>query len=163
MLKLNKPQKRPLRSKVAGATIVLLSMSGLGVVLAAPAQAAETQYACTVKAAKPVYTLSVVNNKPVHRVDYPVTITCNKARWVNLKQDRYEDKPILNTHLGSTTWNNVYVPKGVSKTLHNVRTAVNTEPGNEEVFHRVRFQEGLDGLWSQWKGPFTSANTSVPV
>jgi hypothetical protein len=32
---------------------------------------------------------------------------------------------------------------GQSKTLNNVRTAVNTEAGNEKVFHRVSFQGGL--------------------
>lgn len=154
------------RSKFAVAAALGLSAVAVPAAVAAPAQAAVTQYACTVTPLKPIF--AGHNQSGTMLVNYRVYVYCSQDRWLNVQQQRWEDDDSWtppfdgNDYLGGTNWTNVYVGAGRSVTLNNVRTLVNTEAGNEEVFQRTRHQEGASGIWSPWTGWRASANTSMP-
>ncbi|NKX55804.1 hypothetical protein [Arthrobacter mobilis] len=157
---------RSRRSKIALAAALGLAAVAVPATAAAPAQAASTQYACSVTPLKPIY--AGHNQSGTMLVNYRVYVYCYQGRYLNIQQQRWEDDDSWtppfdgNDYLGGTNWTNVYVSAGGAVTLNNVRTLVNTEAGNEEVFQRTRFQEGYSGIWSAWTGWRNSANTSMP-
>ncbi|MEK0153456.1 hypothetical protein [Arthrobacter oryzae] len=107
------------------------------------------------------------NAAGVKKVDYPVRIYCSKTRILNIVQTRWEDDSSWtppwdgNDYQGKTTWTNYQVAAGTTVTLPSVHLLQNTEPGNEEVFHKVTYQEGFGGLWTDWAAK-VSANRSMP-
>lgn len=161
----NQPSSRSARSRIALFSVLSLAVVAVPVTMGHPAQAAY-DYACTVKPATPEYSHDDKRTgKKV--IDYKVKVHCKKGRYLNIEQKREEDDYTYNwpfdgnDYLGKTKWEGTYVGAGESRTFHNYRTLPDTEVGKEEVFQRVRFQEGLDGLWSPWSGWKTSSNLSI--
>ena len=157
----NTKKSHPVRRKVA-----LLTAIGLGAVaapfaLAAPAQAAGTNYACSVTPLRPVF--AGHNSAGVKLVDYRVQVYCNTDRYINITQERWEedDWPNGDDHLGNSAFSRYLGPANGWHTIHNVRTLTNTEIGNEEVYHKVRHQEGANGVWSPFTGWTGSGTTSM--
>lgn len=156
-----------LRAKIALMSAVGLGLAGVPVALAGPAQAATaSSYACSVTPVKPAFYGH--NSSGVKQINYPIRVSCWKNRVLNIQQEQWEDDYSWtfpfdgNDRTGTYSVSNYHVGAGQTKTINVIRTLQNTEPGNEEVFHQVRFQEGADGLWSPWTGWKKSATTSVP-
>ena len=134
-----------MRTKKRIATLAALATSAaLSVAMASPA-AANTSSGCTVTPLKPIF--AGFNSSGVKLVDYRISVTCTAGRTVSIDQQRYEEDPWPNgdDFLGSTQFNT----SGVT-TLSNVRTLVNGEIGDEEVYHNVRFRVSSNGVTSPW-------------
>ena len=86
-------------------------------------------------------------------------MSCSSGRTVSIDQDRYEEDswPNGDDFLGSTTFNT----SGVT-TLSNVRTLVDGEIGDEEVYHNVRFRVSSNGVTSPWTSFQKSAVLTIP-
>ncbi|MEK0154777.1 hypothetical protein [Arthrobacter oryzae] len=157
----NTKKSHPVRRKVA-----LLTAIGLGAVaapfaLAAPAQAAGTNYACSVTPLRPVF--AGHNSAGVKLVDYRVQVYCNTDRYINITQERWEedDWPNGDDHLGTSYFSRHLNQYSGTVTISNIRTLVDGEIGNEEVYQKVRFQEGSNGVWSPYTGWYNSGVTSM--
>lgn len=125
-----------------------------GLILGAmPAQAAS---ACTVTPLTPEY--SSTNSKGVKVINYKISVHCAKERYLNIEQQRWEDDdwPNDDDYLGKTNWANEHFVAGESYVYNNKRTLVDGEVGNEELYQRVAFQEGLSDIWAPWSGWITS-------
>jgi hypothetical protein len=140
--------------------VALLTAIGLGAVaapfaLAAPAQAAGTT------PLRPVF--AGHNSSGVKLVDYQIQVRCNTDRYVNITQERWEedDWPNGDDHLGTSTFSRHLNQYSGTVTIHNVRTLVDGEIGNEEVYQKVSFQEGSNGVWSPYTGWYYSGVTSM--
>ena len=154
------------KSHTARRKVALLTAIGLGAVaapfaLAAPAQAAGTNYACTVTPLRPVF--AGHNSAGVKLVDYQIQVRCSTDRYVNITQQRWEedDWPNGDDHLGTSTFSRHLNQYSGTVTIHNVRTLVDGEIGNEEIYQKVSFQEGSNGVWSPYTGWYTSGVTSM--
>ena len=157
----NTKKSHPVRRKVA-----LLTAIGLGAVaapfaLAAPAQAAGTNYACSVTPLRPVF--AGHNSAGVKLVDYRVQVYCSTDRYINITQERWEedDWPNGDDHLGTSYFSRHLNQYSGTVTISNIRTLVDGEIGNEEVYQKVRFQEGSNGVWSPYTGWYNSGVTSM--
>ena len=129
-------------------TVVLMAAATaalLPVAAASSASASTTSSGCTVTPLKPIF--AGFNSSGVKLVNYRITVSCLSNRTVSIDQRRYEEDGFLNPDdfLGSTPFST----SGV-RTLSNVRTLVNTEGGNEEVYHKVRFRVSSGGVTSPW-------------
>jgi hypothetical protein len=150
------------RTKIAAAAVLFLGLVGGPAALAAPAQAAVQKPACTVTPLTPKHT-GFQSGKKI--IDYRVQVHCKRERVVNIVQHRFEDDPFFNDYLGKKHWNNVAVGKDKTVTLSSKWLLGNHDPeGWEEVFHKVKFQEGIPGenFWSNWSGWSVSRNLSLP-
>ena len=154
------------KSYTARRKVALLTAIGLGAVaapfaLAAPAQAAGTNYACSVTPLRPVF--AGHNSAGVKLVDYQIQVRCSTDRYVNITQQRWEedDWPNGDDHLGTSTFSRHLNQYSGTVTIHNVRTLVDGEIGNEEIYQKVSFQEGSNGVWSPYTGWYTSGVTSM--
>ena len=161
----NAPTTKKSRPSRRGKAAVVAAL-GLGMVaapfaLAAPAQAAGTSYACSVTPLKPVF--AGHNSSGVKLVDYRIQVYCNTDRYINITQERWEqdDWPNGDDHLGTSYFSRHLNQYSGTVTISNVRTLVNGEIGNEEVYHKVRFQEGSNGVWSPYTGWYYSGVTSM--
>ena len=135
---------RTARALAAGALVVP------GLILGAmPAQAAS---ACTITPQTPEY--SHTNSKGVKVINYKISVYCAKERYLNIEQQRWEedDWPNDDDYIGRTYWQNEHFVAGESYVYNNKRTLVDGEVGNEEVYQKVAFQEGLSDIWSPWSG-----------
>jgi hypothetical protein len=155
-------KSHPVRRKLALLSAIGLGMAAMPFALAAPAQASNTNYACSVTPLKPAF--AGFSNSGVKLVDYKIQVRCNSDRYINIKQERWEedDWPNGDDHLGTTNFSRHLNYWSGTVTVHNVRTLVNGEIGNEELYQRVRFQEGSNGVWSPYTGWYYSGVTSMP-
>ncbi|CAH0251914.1 hypothetical protein SRABI83_03143 [Arthrobacter sp. Bi83] len=159
-------ESRTARRKIALIAAASLALTTVPFALAAPAQAATTKTVCTVKALKPEFAGYTIYK--VTKVNYKIKVYCEKARDVNIKQERWEDDYTYwppfdgNDFLGASSWK-YHVGAGKTLIINNVRTLVNGEPGNEEVFHKAAIQEGSRDLdiWTDWSKWSVSANLSI--
>jgi len=157
---------RTARRKIALIAAASLALTTVPFALAAPAQAAETKPVCTVKAEKPEF--AGYTKYMVTKVNYKIKVYCAKARDVNIKQERWEDDYTYwppfdgNDFLGASSWK-THVGAGKTVIFSNVRTLVNGEPLDEEVFHKASVQEGSRdlGIWTDWSKWSVSANLSI--
>lgn len=134
-----------MRTKKRIATLAALATSAaLSVAMASPA-AANTSSGCTVTPLKPIF--AGFNSSGVKLVNYRISVSCTSGRTVSIDQQRYEEDPWPNgdDFLGSTSFST----SGVT-TLSNVRTLVDGELGDEEVYHNVRFRVSSNGVTSPW-------------
>lgn len=156
---------RSTRGRVALVAALSVGAAVLPVALAGPAQAAPTQYtqnACTVTAGRPVSVVRFVNFRLVRQINYPVSVYCKYGRAVNLLQTFHEDDGATDQNIGRVSPPLVWVAPGRTVSFNRYQPIVNTELGAEEVYQKVYFQEGLQGLWTPWQGPRTSLITSIP-
>jgi len=156
---------RSTRGKVALVSALSVGAAVLPVALAGPAQAAptqSTQNACTVTAGKPASVLRFINFRLVRQVNYPVSVYCKYGRAVNLLQTFHEDDGVNDQNIGRVSPPLAWVGPGQTVSFNRYQPIVNTELGPEEVYQKVYFQEGLQGLWTPWQGPRTSLTTSIP-
>lgn len=128
--------------------------------LAAPAQAATTSYACSVIPLKPVF--AGFNCSGTKLVDYKIRPLLQRPIGEH-HAERWEDDDWLNgdEHLGTSCFSRHLDYSSGVVTITNVRTLVNTEIGNEEVYRKVRWQEATNGIWSRFTGWKTNASTSM--
>ena len=142
------------RAKIA--IVTLAAAAAMPIALAAPASAA-TSSGCTVTPLKPIF--AGFNSSGVKLVNYRISVSCASNRTVSIEQRRYEedDWPNPDDSLGTTTFST----SGV-RTLSNVRTLVNTESGNEEVYQKVRFRVTSGGVTSPWTSFQKSSVLSIP-
>lgn len=142
------------RAKIA--LVTLAAAAAAPIALAAPASAA-TSSGCTVTPLKPIF--AGFNSSGVKLVNYRIAVSCASNRTVTIEQRRYEedDWPNPDDSLGTTT----FTTSGV-RTLSNVRTLVNTESGNEEVYQKVRFRVTSSGVTSPWTSYEKSSVLSIP-
>ncbi|MEV5052331.1 hypothetical protein [Arthrobacter sp. LAR12-1-1.1] len=160
-------KSRTARRKIALIAAASLALTTVPFALAAPAQAATTQTVCSVKAERPEF--AGYTKYKVTLVNYKIKVYCAKARDVLIKQERWEDDYTYlppfngNDFLGASSWNNYRVEAGKTLTINNVRTLVNGEALDEEVFHKASIQEGSRdlGIWTGWSKWSVSANLSI--
>jgi hypothetical protein len=151
----------PLRRKLALLSVIGLGMASVPVALAAPAQASVTNYACSVTPLKPIF--AGHNSSGVKLVDYRIQVRCYSDRYINITQERWEedDWPNGDDHLGTSYFSRHLNNASGYVTISNIRTLVNGEIGNEEVYHQIRWQEGTGGVWSPYTGWRYSGSTSM--
>jgi hypothetical protein len=149
------------RGKAAMVAALGLGMVAAPFALAAPAQAAGTSYACSVTPLRPAF--AGFNSSGVKLVDYQIQVHCNTDRYINITQERWEedDWPNGDDHLGTSYFSRHLNQYSGTVTIHNVRTLVDTEIGNEELYQKVSFQEGSNGVWSPYTGWHYSGVTSM--
>jgi hypothetical protein len=154
-------KSRPSARKLAAIAAVGLGAIAAPFVLAAPAQAAGTSYACSATPLKPAF--AGFNSAGVKLVDYQIRVYCSSDRYINITQQRWEedDWPNGDDYLGTTNFSRHLNQYSGVVTIHNVRTLVDGEIGNEEVYQRTAFQEGSGGVWSSYTGWYRSAVTSI--
>ncbi len=111
---------------------------------ASPAMAA-TSNGCTVTPLTPSF--AGFNSSGVKLVNYRISVNCQPNRTVAIDQQRWEEDswPNPDDHLGNSS----FVRSGVT-TINNVRTLVNGEIGEEEVYQKVRFRVTSNGVTSPW-------------
>lgn len=156
------PKKsRNFRTRLAAVAAVGLGLATVPIALAAPAQAATSNYACVQTPLKPIF--SGFNQNGTKLIDYRIQVHCSQARWVNIEQERWESDswPNPDDFLGRTSFRRYLVPANGTVTLHNVRTLVDTEIGDEEVYQKTRHQEGFGGVWSPYTGWKQTAELSI--
>ena len=131
------------KKRIAALAAVAAS-AALSVAMASPASA-NTSSGCTVTPLKPIF--AGFNSSGVKLVNYRISVSCTSGRTVSIDQQRYEEDPWPNGDhfLGSTSFST----SGVT-TLSNVRTLVDGELGDEEVYHNVRFRVSSNGVTSPW-------------
>lgn len=160
-------KSRTARRKIALIAAASLALTTVPFALAAPAQAATTKTVCTVQALKPEF--AGFTRYGVKQVNYKIRVYCEKARDVNIKQERWEDDYTWappfdgNDFLGASSWK-YHIRAGQTYIINNVRTLVDTEKyQNEEVFHKASIQEGSRDLqiWTDWSKWSVSANLSI--
>ena len=140
------------RAKIA--LVTLAAAAAVPIAMAAPASAA-TSSRCTVTPLKPIF--AGFNSSGVKLVDYRISVSCASNCTVQIEQRRYEEDawPNPDDFLGASSFSTYGV-----RTLSNVRTLVNTESGNEEVYQKVRFRVTINGHtlpWTSWeKSPVAS-------
>lgn len=127
----------------------------LPIAMASPASAA-TSSGCTVTPLKPIF--AGFNSSGVKLVNYRVAVDCAAGRTVSITQQRYEEDGFLNPddYLGTTSWTT-----SGTRVLNNVRTLVNTESGDEEVYHKVQFRVTSNGVTSPWTSYQKSSVLSI--
>jgi hypothetical protein len=154
----NQPAPHRVRARIALVSAFSLGLAAIPLALGAPAQAAS--YACFVTPETPEYAYTQTNGVKV--IDYKVTVYCGKGRYLNIEQQRWErDDTTADDSLGTTNWSNQYIGAGQSHTFHNRRTLVDGESGKEDLYQKVKFQEGIDDLWSSWTGWKRSNTVSI--
>jgi hypothetical protein len=154
----DQPAPHRVRARIALVSALSLGLGAIPLALGAPAQAAS--YACFVTPATPEYAYTQTNGVKV--IDYKVHVYCGKGRYLNIEQERWErDDTSADDSLGTTNWSNQYIAGGQSHTFHNYRTLVDGESGKEDLYQKVKFQEGIDDLWSSWTGWKRSNTVSI--
>jgi hypothetical protein len=128
----------------------------MSVAMASPASAA-TSSGCTVTPLKPVF--AGFNSSGVKLVNYRISVSCTSNRTVSIEQERWEEDPWPNgdDFLGSSS----FTTSGVT-TLSNVRTLVDGEIGDEEVYHKIRFRVSSNGVTSPWTSWEKSSVLTIP-
>jgi hypothetical protein len=154
-------KSHPVRRKLALLSAIGLGMASVPLALAAPAQASVTNYACSVTPLKPIF--AGHNSSGVKLVDYRIQVRCYSDRYVNITQERWEedDWPNGDDHLGTSYFSRHLNYASGYVTISNIRTLVDGEIGNEEVYQKIRWQEGSNGVWSPYTGWKYSASTSM--
>jgi hypothetical protein len=136
---------------IAAAALPIAAIAGAG------SAQAHTTSGCTVEPLKPIY--SYTNSSGVKVLDYRISVNCTSGRYAHITQERWEEDswPNGDDHLGTSTFS----ARGV-QTLHNYRTLVDGELGQEEVYQKVRFHVHSDnGVVSGNTGWHSSAVLSI--
>lgn len=142
--------------KMRAVLAALGATAAMSVAMASPASAA-TSSGCTVTPLKPVF--AGFNSSGVKLVNYRISVSCTSNRTVSIEQERWEEDPWPNgdDFLGSSS----FTTSGVT-TLSNVRTLVDGEIGDEEVYHKIRFRVSSNGVTSPWTSWQKSAVLTIP-
>lgn len=139
------------RVRIGSAVASTLCIAAAGLALGAPAQASTTKNSCTVTPLIPEYAYTQTGTgKKV--LDYKVKVACSQERYVTIQRDRWEHDPWNPDDYLGTSYFYPWIAAGSSKTIHNYRTLVNGEPGEEEVYQSVRFKVWSNDAWSGWTG-----------
>ncbi|ALV39748.1 hypothetical protein AU252_22850 [Pseudarthrobacter sulfonivorans] len=94
-------------------------------------------------------------------IDYPLTVTCPKGVTIRIIQDLWEDDPFYNDHNGRFTHDRSFLIAGGTVTVHNVQKLVDTESGEEAVFHSMSFKVTSGTITSGTSGGQNSANLYI--
>jgi hypothetical protein len=146
---------RPLAlTTAAGAVLAAAVLAG------SPAYAA-TSGGCTVTPLTP--TFAGFNSSGVKQVNYAVRISCAADRSVQVLQRRYEEDGAPNPDdlTGSVSFTRSF-SETKTITVRIVRSLPDTENGNEEVYHAVRFRVTSNGVTSPWTSFERSSKVSIP-
>ena len=125
---LTKNARRIITGAVAAAALPVAAIAGAG------SAHATTASGCTISPYTPIY--SYTNTAGVKVLDYKISVNCAAGRHAHITQERYEQDGWLNPDdlVGTST----FIGSGVT-TLHNYRTLVDTEIGQEEMYQRIKF------------------------
>lgn len=130
--------KNTVRRIIAGG----LAAAALPITAAATATTAHAHNigGCTVQPLAPIHVGNTAAGLKI--IDYRMTVNCAAGRFAHITQTRYEEDtwPNPDDNLGTSTFS-----AGGVQVLHNRRTLPNTEAGNEEVYHRIRFHVHFAG------------------
>ena len=142
--------------KMRAVLAALGATAAMSVAMASPASAA-TSSGCTVTPLKPVF--AGFNSSGVKLVNYRISVSCTSNRTVSIEQEHWEEDPWPNgdDFLGSSS----FTTSGVT-TLSNVRTLVDGEIGDEEVYHKIRFRVSSNGVTSPWTSWEKSSVLTIP-
>lgn len=151
--------RRRVRIGSAVASTVCIAAGGLA--LGAPAQAATTKDSCTVTPFMPefAYTEAGTGRKVL---DYKIKVHCSQAHGVSIEQKRWEHDPWNPDDALGASFFYRELDAGTSTMIHNYRTLVNTEPGEEEVYQSVRFRVWWDPASSDRTGWESSDWRGIP-
>jgi hypothetical protein len=148
------------RKVVVGSVAVAALSLPLALASASSAGAATDREGCTVTPLAPQQVGST------NFVRFPYRVTCDKDRIVQIRQQRWESDPPPGLRgddfLGSTTNLRTFAVAG-STVVSSFRVLPDTEPGAEEIYHRVSFRVAtIDGVtgWTRYEnsviGSFTN-------
>lgn len=141
--------------RIAKVGLALAAALAVPALAAAPAHA-HTSSGCTINPLTPIF--HGFNTSGTKLINYRVSVTCTAGRTAEVTQERWESDawPNPDDHLGTTN----FVTSGVT-TLDNVRTLVDGELGNEEVYQKIRFRVSSNGVTSPWTGWHSSAELDI--
>ena len=125
-----------------------------------PSQAATTKKDCTVTPLKPV----LLHNG--HEVRYSIKVQCTKPdTTVKVSSQPWErdGKANPDDKLGHPEVIERHIPNANPVTIHYIRTVPNTENGDEEVYHAVRFQvrPPFNLFFDSWSQSENSADLTI--
>ena len=133
----------------------IIAAAALPIAAAGSAQA-HTSSGCTINPLTPEYAYTQTTGVKV--LDYKITVSCSSGRHAHITQERWEEDswPNGDDLAGTST----FTASGVT-TLHNYRTLVDGEIGQEEMYQKIRFYVHSDnGVVGAWTGWHTSATRS---
>lgn len=134
-------------ARIAASAAVAMSLAVVPLALGAPAQASTTKASCTVDPLKPVYHHTNSAGKKV--IDYRIKVKCTKDRNVKIQQRFWEEDTAFDDQIGKTKTIKKHVESSDGTvTIHSHRVLPDTEWGDEEMYHDVRFQVGSGGVWT---------------
>ncbi len=125
---LTKNARRIITGAIAATALPVAAIAGAG------SAHATTASGCTISPYTPIY--SYTNTAGVKVLDYKISVNCSSGRHAHITQERGEEDPWPNgdDKVGTST----FTASGVT-TLHNYRTLVDGEPGQEEMYQRIKF------------------------
>lgn len=135
----------------AAAALVVLPVAA-----AVPAQAAtfHDAHGCTVVIHAPTHHSTASNG--VKQINYGYSTYCAPDRAIIVEQRRYEQDswPNQDDHTGTTTESWHWTDSGAHSV---VKPLPDTEPFNEEIYHKVRFRVITSNGFSAWSPWLTSS------
>lgn len=140
----------------------LLGVVAAPVATALPASAATTLQGCTVNPLAPVY--AGRNAAFVKQVRHNVVVVCAPGRTIDVQQTVMEDDVVPDPDDFVTTVVRTFTspgaspgnPGGLVGTRGVTEVLPDTEPGQEEIYQKVRFRvtpdsTGVQGAWTAWE------------
>ncbi|WP_120522387.1 hypothetical protein [Arthrobacter celericrescens] len=136
-------------SRIGAAAAVVVGLAITPLALGAPAQASTTKASCTVNPLKPVYDHTNSAGKKV--IDYRIKVKCTKDRNIKIQQRFWEEDTFSDDKIGKTkTIEKRMDSSDGTVTFHSKRVLPDTEWGDEEMYHDVRFKVGSHGVWTSY-------------
>ena len=127
----------------------ILAAAAAPLALAVPAEAATTAHGCTVRPLKPTF---VGFSGGIKQVKYEVVFSCLGNRTIQVQQTAMEDDASPDQYINTLVHTRAFGGANVASRQMTL-SLPNTEPGNEEVYHKTRFRVSVAG------GPFSSWTT----
>ncbi len=153
---------KPSLHRIALISGVSLAFIAAPLATAPAVQATQTKAGCSATALRPIYVRTNPAGKKV--IDYRIRVTCDANRRIIIGQRFWEDDSALrggNDRIAKDEVHRPYFSTKRTIILHAYRVLVDTERGEEEVFHDFKFRVRSNGVTSPQSGLEKSPNLTI--